>query len=86
MKKRLSDTYRFTGFYPTQQVESEERDNKAIVITMRRRQKKQYALNADMSARATMTGTRSWCETFRVAICGCILPLRCGVWHVADAR
>ncbi|OGS25005.1 MAG: hypothetical protein A2314_01615 [Elusimicrobia bacterium RIFOXYB2_FULL_50_12] len=86
MKKRLIDTYCFTGFLPTQQVESEKHDNKAIVITMRRRQKKQYVMNAEIPVEAIMTGIRSWFEIFRAAICGYILPLKFGVWPVVNAR
>lgn len=48
-KQRLSDAYRFKGFVPEHEVQEVVGDDCARTVRLKRRQKKQFVLNAAQS-------------------------------------
>ncbi len=53
--KRLLDEYRFPGFRPVAKIKEKFGDSKARIITLKRRQKKQYVAIAEPFIKAIMT-------------------------------
>lgn len=56
--KRLLDIYRFPGFIPVSSLRGVFGDHRAVVVRLRRRQKKQYAEFVGKSSFATTTNDR----------------------------
>lgn len=62
MKKnrRLTDSYKFSGFQPYQKVKGKFGDQKSLVITMKRVQKKLFAQTVYILPKVFMTGKPGW--------------------------
>jgi hypothetical protein len=64
--KRLLDIYRFPGFLPYSSLRGVFGDHRAVVIQLRRRQKKQSAASVAKSNFAITTSALGKCVTFPV--------------------
>lgn len=64
-RRQLRDTYRFPGFVPLTQVVGVFGDSHAVVVSLRRRRKKQSAVNAVEGVGAITIGERVACEICR---------------------
>jgi hypothetical protein len=53
--KRLLDEYRFPGFRPVAKIKGKFGDPKALIIALKRRQKKQHVAVAERFIKAIMT-------------------------------
>jgi len=63
-EKRLSDSYRFKGYEPGENLTGIFGDPKARIIHLRRREKKQYAHYATLRIPIIMTARHAACATF----------------------
>jgi len=87
MKKlrRLQDEYRFPGFVPLARVKGIFGDPRAVVISLRRRQKKRNAGSAERGIGPIMTHVLDERGTFRVVTNESTSPSTCGGWNVINA-
>jgi len=85
-KERLSDAYRFQGFAPKQIVQDIKGDQGARMIRLKRRQKKQFVLNAAKSAECIMTVRPGLFAIFLAAICEYTLKLKSGEYIANGVR
>ena len=86
VKKSLIDAYRFNGFTTKSKIYGHFCVSKALVITLVRRQKKQFA---DVVARFITLGMiieQNWRETFRQAIIKFILNLKYVEYFAENVR
>jgi hypothetical protein len=67
-KKRLSDVYRFKGFIPKQKVYEHPVISNAVIIPLRRIQKKRIVRFVVKVIKHIMTIRRNWLEIYRVVI------------------
>ena len=68
--KRLTDSYKFPGFHPYEKVKGKFGDQKSLIITMKRVQKKQYAQSVPRLQRVFMTEKPNWFVTYPAEING----------------
>jgi hypothetical protein len=79
-KRRLWDTYRFSGFSPSPTVSGIFGDPQARVITLTRRSKKHVADAVAGCITVGTIGRRAACAISRVAIAGSISISSSGAW------
>jgi len=84
--KRLLDVYRFPGFVPFSSVRGVYGDHRAIVIRLRRRQKKQCAASAVRSNFGTTTSGLGKYETSLAETDASTWPTKDGVSIACGAR
>lgn len=77
--QQLRDLYRFPGFVPWARIQDIEDDPHAVLLTLRRRQKKRLAVYVVSARRASMTKGHAESVIWPVAISGSICPSRFGV-------
>jgi hypothetical protein len=58
--RRLTDSYKFPGIRPNQKVKGKFGDQKSLVITMKRVQKKLFVRSASKLQKVFMTGKPDW--------------------------
>ena len=75
--KRLHDLYRFPGFVPLPKVRGVFGDSRAVVITLRRRQKKRAVVSVAKNIAVTMTSDREGPGISRVATSGSMSSSHC---------
>ena len=85
-KKRLVDAYRFSGFTPDPVVHGVFGDRHALVIKLKRREKKQSAHFALADRRASTTGNSTGCGISRQAIRACTWSSNAGVCSVRGVK
>jgi len=70
MKKnrKLTDSYKFPGYQPYQKVKGIFGDQKSLIITMKRVQKKQYAQNVFKHLKVIMTKKLDECGIYPAEI------------------
>ena len=88
MKKnrRLTDSYKFPGFQTYQKVKGIFGDQKSLIITMKRVEKKQYVRSAYKAQKVFMTEKPDWYGIYPVEINGFTLNWKYVVSIVGDAR
>jgi hypothetical protein len=74
--QQLRDLYRFPGFAPWARIQDIADDPQAVLLTLRRRQKKRGAACVARASLASMTKGHAGSVTLRVAISGSICPSR----------
>jgi hypothetical protein len=84
--KRMLDIYRFPGFVPLSSLRGVFGDHRAIVIRLRRRQKKRCAASAAKSSFATMTNGLDKYAISPAATDASTWPTKDGVSSVRGAR
>jgi hypothetical protein len=84
--KRLLDVYRFPGFVPFSSLKGVFGDHRAIVIRLRRRQKKQCAVSVAKSNFAITTNGLGVCAISRAEIGASTWPTMDGVSIARAAR
>src|SRR5437588_7517160 len=87
--KQLRDLYRFPGCVPLAGLQVFARDAQAVLLTLRRRQKKRYAAYVGRRSFIGMTTGLAMCATWPVAIGASTWPSRCagsivGAWRRED--
>ncbi len=75
--KRLRDLYRFPGFVPLPTIQGVFGDPRAVVITLRRRRKKRFAVPVGKCREPTTTSGHGVPETSPVATSGFTSPTPC---------
>ena len=88
MKKnrKLTDSYKFPGFQAYQKVKGIFGDQKSLIITMKRVEKKQYVQSAYKAQKVFMTEKPDWCGTCLAEINVFCLKLKYVESTVGDAR
>lgn len=76
--EELRDAYRYPGFSPSRTVERLVDDPSAIVLALRRREKKRPAACVDGWRGAGTIGGRDSSGIYPAAICGCSWPWMSG--------
>jgi len=66
--RRLTDSYKFPGFRPYQKVKGIFGDQKSLIITMKRVEKKQYVQSAYKLHKVFMTEKPDWFGTYLAEI------------------
>lgn len=84
--KRLADAYRFPGFTPSQTVKGIFGDQKARVIELHRRKKKQHVLAVVCYCQVFMTTEYDVCAIFHVATTEYTWNWKSDVLSVGGAR
>ena len=64
--RRLTDSYKFPGFQPYQKVKGIFGDQKSLIITMKRVEKKQYVQSVLKPQKVFMTEKPDWYGTYPV--------------------
>jgi hypothetical protein len=85
-KKRLTDGYRFRGFTPDPIVHGVFGDPKAVVITLKRREKKLVVRYAVMPGRRSTTGKSTGPEIYPRVTVVCLWRLNAVASSVRGAR
>ncbi len=70
--KRLLDEYRFPGFRPVAKIKGKFGDSKALIIAIKRRQKKQHAAVAEQFIKVIMTTRHDLFVIYHVVASGFI--------------
>lgn len=84
--KGLTDGYRFSGWTPSRTVKGVFGDPKAVVIELRRRQKKQSVRSAVSGRRASTTARCVVSATFPVATGVSMCSWKCDAFGAGGAR
>jgi hypothetical protein len=70
--KRLLDEYRFPGFRPIAKIKGKFGDSKALIIPLKRRQKKQHVVVAEQFIKAIMIAKHDLFVIYHVVASGFI--------------
>ena len=85
-KKRLADSYRFAGFVPDTIVRGVFGDPKAVVITLKRREKKLAARCVNEPGRPSTTGKFTGPGIYPQVTGACIWSLNSGASSAGGVR
>ena len=84
--KRLIDGYRFKGYKPSETLTGIFGDPKALVIHLKRQEKKQSAHCAEPRTKVITTERCAACATFPVETCASTSTWRYAAWSAGGAR
>jgi hypothetical protein len=84
--KRLADIYRFPGFVPFSFLQGVFGDHRAVVIRLRRRQKKRCAASVAKFSFTTTTSGLGVCAIYPAETGASIWPTTAGVWIARGVR